>query len=232
MHTQIQLYSEADSATLKIPTGHTEQRTCHMPTHTTLGLVHTRTLRNPSDGRKQSNVCRYWNGTSPISAGRYCEPTHHKHQPQAYVQDGEQRATANHKVRCSTESTPRVPDAPENGVRDSAIQTKTNMDHLQQTTMENAETVTALSRGTPLTKTPSKCADQQHTRRQELKKTMAGIIHCSTSRTKLPQQKRTDCQCSPRTNISHPSLRALVLTSSRKSCCAACACAQLVKHAI
>ena len=133
MHTQIQLYSEADSATLPIPTGHTEQRTCHMPTHTTLGLVHTRTLRNPSDGRKQSNVCRYWNGTSPISAGRYCEPTHHKHQPQAYVQDGEQRATANHKVRCSTESTPRVPDAPENGVRDSAIQTKTNMDHLQQT---------------------------------------------------------------------------------------------------
>ena len=60
-------------------------------------------------------------------------------------------------------------------------------------------------------------------------KTMAGIIHCSTSRTKLPQQKRTDCQCSPRTNISHPSLRALVLTSSRKSCCA---CAQLAKHAI
>ena len=76
MHTQIQLYSEADFATLQVPTGHTEQRTCHMPTHTTLGLVFTRTYCNhikrkktiecvPSRDRHESNHCWTWNQSNP-----------------------------------------------------------------------------------------------------------------------------------------------------------------------
>ena len=182
-------------------------------------------------------MCRHWNDTSSISAGRCCEPTHHKHQPQTYVRDGEQRATANHKLICSRESSPRVSDAPENGVQDSALQTKTNMDHLQQTRGFQPWRTLKLSlrfvaaRHWPRPRPTVVRRPTTHAS-TGTEKTMAGIIHCSTSRTKLPQQKRTDCQCSPRTNISHPSLRALVLTSSRKSCCAACACAQLAKHAI
>ena len=111
-------------------------------------------IATTSNERQQSNVCRHWDGTS---AGRGISPTQNQHQSQTCVQHGEQRNT---KPSCSRESSPSVPDALETGVRDLALQTKTNMDHWRPTRWlqpqrKNAETVAELSRGTPLTKTPS-----------------------------------------------------------------------------
>ena len=73
------------------------------------------------------------------------------------VNNVQQRTT---KPSCSRTSRPRVSNVPENRIRDLALQTKTNVDHLRPTRWlqpqrKNAETVAELSRGTPSTTTLS-----------------------------------------------------------------------------
>ena len=78
-------------------------------------------------------------------------------QPNEMVNNVQQRTT---KPSCSRTSRPRVSNVPENRIRDLALQTKTNVDHLRPTRWlqpqrKNAETVAELSRGTPSTTTLS-----------------------------------------------------------------------------
>ena len=133
-----------------------------------------------SDERQQSNVCRHWDGTS---AGRGISPTQNQHQSQTCVQHGEQRNT---KPSCSRELSPRVPGALETGVRDLALQTKTNMDHWRPTRWLRNHRERMLKLSLSLVAAPHRprpCPTEirrteTHPSTRTEKKNAAGIIRC------------------------------------------------------